>query len=172
MERLHILIPLEREAPHSAASRSPVKLAANKSQGRSAISPQRCHVGAAGAVRGCDNGLEVKTAPHSNYTADLSHIVKTSHQRARWMGHGRCGIQSLCAVPVAHRTTEEAGRRLMFPIAEDLQFYICSIDEANECGRRDEDDFNWRGRNSPAIWKCDVDRRRGKGRGSCQECNQ
>ena len=146
MERLHILIPLEREAPHSAASRSPVKLAANKSQGRSAISPQRCHVGAAGAVRGCDNGLEVKTAPHSNYTADLSHIVKTSHQRARWMGHGRCGIQSLCAVPVAHRTTEEAGRRLMFPIAEDLQFYICSIDEANECGRRDEDDFNWRGR--------------------------
>ena len=109
MERLHILIPLEREAPHSAASRSPVKLAANKSQGRSAISPQRCHVGAAGAVRGCDNGLEVKTAPHSNYTADLSHIVKTSHQRARWMGHGRCGIQSLCAVPVAHRTTKEAG---------------------------------------------------------------
>ena len=66
----------------------------------------------------------------------------------------------------------------MFPIAEDLQFYICSIDEANECGRRDEDDFNWRGRNSPAIWKCDVDRRRRKERGAagllaaCQECNQ
>ena len=26
-------------------------------------------------VRGRDNGLEVKTAPHSNYTADLSHIT-------------------------------------------------------------------------------------------------
>ena len=182
MERLHILIPLEREAPHSAASRSPVKLAANKSQGRSAISPQRCHVGAAGAVRGCDNGLEVKTAPHSNYTADLSHIVKTSHQRARWMGHGRCGIQSLCAVPVANRTTEEAGDSC-FPLRRIYNStYVrltrrMSADDATRTTLIGEGEW-WRGRNSPAIWKCDVDRRRRKERGAagllaaCQECNQ
>ena len=146
MERLHILIPLEREAPHSAASRSPVKLAANKSQGRSAISPQRCHVGAAGAVRGCDNGLEVKTAPHSNYTADLSHIMKTSHPPKGEMDGPRALRDPVAVRCPSRKSHDRGGRRLMFPIAEDLQFYICSIDEANECGRRDEDDFNWRGR--------------------------